>query len=845
MHDAHRAQPNQQEFAISREQKPALAGKRARNLLAFMVALSASTTFAFTVTPSTDAGGSISPNTPQTVTAGNTTTFALTPGPGNIVVVGGTCGGNLAGPTYTTAPINADCTVIATHFSAEPATLGVGQAHNCTVSSTGGVVCWGANDHGQLGDGTTTNRTTAVNVIGVPFGVTSLASGSEQSCAVTASGAAKCWGYNNFGQIGDNSTTDRLTAVDVLGLGTGQSRMSAGTSFTCALSAAGGVKCWGKSNNGQLGNGLSGINAQSLTAVDVSGLTSGVRNVTAGYEHACAVTTAGAAKCWGSNYFWELGGTDTSNTAPAIFATQVDVLGMGSGVAAMAAGSAHTCALTVYGGVKCWGTNAHGELGTGNPDMSTLNRSAVNVISMGSGNIAIAAGQFHTCAITSARGVKCWGENSNGQVGDGTTTQRASPVDVSGLGPGAGVVAISAGLAHTCALINNGNTVCWGANPNGQLGNGASGGPSFVPTATIYPASTSTMVASGLNPSVFGDAVTLTATVTGGTNGALVAFQDGGVNISACSGVALAAGTAACTTSALNGGARSIAAIYLGNSATLASTSAALSQAVNPAAQTITFDPLANKQDTDPPFTVSALASSGQAVVFSSSTPGICTVSGNTVTIGPAGNAGTCTIAANQSGNGNYNAAPQVTQSFTVNASVTLSLVSVVSRKVHGTAGTFDIAINPLTAISGLIDVEPRAIGAGHTIVFSFNIPVTSIGTVTSVDATSTAIGSVSPVISGNDVIVTLTGIPDNRRAKITVPGVNGTGLVPSASIGFLIGDQNNSRSITGTDIGVIRGRSGQAVTATNFRSDLNASGTLTGTDVSIVRPRSGLVIPP
>ena len=321
-------------------------------------------------------------------------------------------------------------------------------------------------------------------------------------------------------------------------------------------------------------------------------------------------------------------------------------------------------------------------------------------------------------------------------------------------------------------------------------------------------------------------------------NGALVAFQAAGVNIAGCATQPLTAGVATCTTGVLGAGTLSIAAIYQGNAATLASTSTALLQVVNKADQTIAFDALANKQDTDPPFSITATVSSGLPVAFTSLTALVCTVSGSTVTILLGG---TCTIAANQSGNANYNAAPQVTQSFAISSSgPALALVSVVSRKVHGGAGTFEIAINPVTAISGLIDVESRAIGAGHTIVFRFNNPITLSGVATAVDAGSVAIGTAMPAISGNDVVVTLTGIPDVRRVRVSLTNVNGVGVNVSASVGFLSGDVTNSRNVNISDINGVKLRSGQVTSTANMRYDLNASGTINISDINSVKLRSG-----
>ena len=714
-------------------------------------------------------------------------------------------------------------------------TIAAGGDHTCAFTPAGGTVCWGANDNGELGDNTTIDRSTPNNVSGLPFGSIALAAGYSHSCAVTSVGAAMCWGLNLNSQLGDGTAIQRLLPVTVSGLSSGVTKVAGGRSHSCALGSGGGVQCWGKNNNGQLGTGTAPT-ADQATPAGVSGLGSGVIAIGAGFDHNCAVTGAGAVKCWGANFGAQLG----DPAANVIFeAAPIQVVGLTSGFIAVAAGSDHSCALSSGGAMKCWGDNASGAIGNGT--LTLVIDSPSDVVGLSSGVTAITAGQFHSCALVTGGGVKCWGKNLDGQVGDGTTTQRNAPVTVIA----SGATAIAAGANHTCALFGSGASSCWGANVNGQMGYGAFGGPSYVPVSSAYPSATTTLLASGLNPSVFGDNVTFTATVTGGVNGTAVAFQNGGANIGGCVSQPLAAGTASCTTGGLGGGTHSIAAIYPGTAATLASSSGALSQVVNRADQTITFDALANKQDIDPPFTVTASASSAGPVTFSSITTLVCTVSSNTVTIVSMAS-GTCTIAANQGGSTNFNAAPQVTQSFTVLSSgPALALSAVVSRKVHGGAGTFVVAINPATLIGGLIDVEPRAIGTGHTIVFSFNNSITSTGTVTSLDAASAPIGTVSAVISGNDVIVTLTAIPDNRRAKITLTGVNGTAVVASASIGFLIGDQNNSRSITGTDIGVVRGRSGQAVTAVNFKSDLNASGTLTGTDVSIVRPRSGLVIPP
>jgi alpha-tubulin suppressor-like RCC1 family protein len=335
------------------------------------------------------------------------------------------------------------------------ARIAAGNAHTCALTTGGALQCWGANGSGQLGDNTNQTRTRPVAVTGLASGMRDIAAGFYHSCAVGVDGAARCWGGNQFGQLGDGSASTRLSPVTVARLSSGVKAITAGALHTCALTEAGAVQCWGLNSSGQLGDNST---SQRATPAAVSGLSSAVAAVAAGGSHTCALSTAGGVACWGSNAFGQLGdGSTTSRAAPvAIF---------GNGVAAIAAGGSHTCALTASGAVLCWGSNKVGQLG----DTTITDRLVPTpVAGLGAAVTAIAAGESHTCALTTAGAVKCWGENFYGQLGDNSTSVRLAPVAVSGLASGASLLA--AGSAHSCSFAEEDGVRCWGNNAFGQLG---------------------------------------------------------------------------------------------------------------------------------------------------------------------------------------------------------------------------------------------------------------------------------------------------------------------------------------------------------------------------------------
>ena len=318
----------------------------------------------------------------------------------------------------------------------------------------------------------------------IPNGYSYIGSGGSFSCGLTFVGGVKCWGEGSDGQLGNGSNNDSLTPVFVTGLSSGVSVLSVGNNHACVVTTAGGAKCWGYSYNGSLGNGTDGVS--SNTPVDVTGLTSGVASISAGYGHTCAVTTSGGAKCWGSNYYGNLGNGVTTKSL-----TPVNVTGLTSGVASISAGVNHTCAVTTTGGAKCWGYNGFGGLGNGTFDQSLV---PVNVSGLTTGTASISAAYDYTCAVTTGGGAKCWGVNSNGKLGYGASGSYPPPGDVTGLT--SGVASISGGMQHTCAVTTGGGVTCWGDNWYGTLGNGNNSN-STTPVNVTGMTSNSAKVSSG------------------------------------------------------------------------------------------------------------------------------------------------------------------------------------------------------------------------------------------------------------------------------------------------------------------------------------------------------------
>ncbi|NIL64793.1 RCC1 domain-containing protein [Salinispora arenicola] len=390
------------------------------------------------------------------------------------------------------------------------------------------ILAWGSNFFGELGNGTTTNSSTPVAVsLPADTAAVAIAAGDAHSVALTAAGTVLAWGDNSHGQLGDGTGADSLTPVGVnLPAGVTASAVAAGRDHSVALTSAGAVLAWGGNSFGQLGDGTV-VDRSTPVAVALPPSTT-VTAVAAGATHSVALTSAGTALAWGGNSFGQLGdGTVVDRSTPVAVA-----LPPSTTVTAVAAGGNHSVALTSAGTALAWGRNFFGQLGDG----TVVDRSTPTVVSLPAGVTAsaVAAGRIHSLALTTAGGVLAWGNNTFGQLGDGTTTTSSSPVSVT-LPAATTITAISArDSQHSVAMTSAGAALSWGRNLRGQLGDGTTtnrstpvdvdlpagvtvtsiaAGDDHSLALTAPPTSTTTLQVTPANPTADQD-ITLTATVT-------------------------------------------------------------------------------------------------------------------------------------------------------------------------------------------------------------------------------------------------------------------------------------------------------------------------------------------
>ncbi len=385
--------------------------------------------------------------------------------------------GQLGADTGTSAtPITAPMPV---PLVANPIAIAAGAQHTCAVRSTGAVLCWGGNGTGQLGEGSMSSLAEPVPVTGLDTGL-AVAAGATFSCTLTSDGAVFCWGDDHDGELG---TGRGVTASRPVALPVTATAMAAGGAHTCGVTAsattAGGLgfSCWGSNQAGQLGDndGDDRAHPAPIEQPLVAG------TIAAGALHTCSVDAGGGLWCWGRGTSGQIGPARMLDTTVPV---RVPLPAGVAGALSVATGDAHTCAVGGDPGglplAACFGANDRGQLGDG----TTVAHGAPAPVAFGrvapAAPLALAAGGAHTCAADGAGRLWCWGRGDRGQLGTGGTDDRPSPGEVA-LPDGNPAAAVSAGEAHTCAVDRAGQVWCWGANDRGQLGSGAAGADVLAP----------------------------------------------------------------------------------------------------------------------------------------------------------------------------------------------------------------------------------------------------------------------------------------------------------------------------------------------------------------------------
>jgi len=391
------------------------------------------------------------------------TTFYLNPLTTNLPL------GNLEGDVHL-QDANGDTATLVVQLSVSATFTKVvtGGSFSCGLTTGSTAYCWGQNSIGQLGVGSGGGPYAQPMPVAIPGAglngtpVSDITAGYEFACALMSNATVFCWGYNADGETGTGVLGDTLASpVQITGLQA--SEVSAGGFHTCAVGYptvapyGAGVSCWGTNAEGQLGTGATGASQDAPVSTGQTFV-----SVSSGIVHTCAILDSNApvAYCWGSNGYGQIGIDSTGTTYPAAHA-------VGS-YASVVAGGFHTCALTTAGAAFCWGDNAHGQLGNGSLNG---NQPAPVAVQGGPALASIVAGYQHTCGLTSGGVAYCWGYDSAGALGNGSSTGSVlAPAAVSG-GLTFASLAASMGGYHTCGVTTGGVAYCWGNNVYGQLGN--------------------------------------------------------------------------------------------------------------------------------------------------------------------------------------------------------------------------------------------------------------------------------------------------------------------------------------------------------------------------------------
>lgn len=350
--------------------------------------------------------------------------------------------------------------------------LAVGQDHTCGLSPGGAAYCWGDNYYGQLGNGIATSSPEIPWPYPQPvlggLSFASLSAGYSATCGLDPNGATYCWGLNIFGIFGNGTTNNTLTPVRGA-TGLILTSLNFGADQGCGTVSGGTAYCWGWNKYGQLGDGTT---ITTSNPVKVAGNLSFLSLNVGSADMNCGIVAGGAAYCWGINGSGQLGAPSSDACAMPLnrksfvqcSETPIPVSG-GISFSRLFTGGSETCGLTGAGAAYCWGTNSAGQLGDG----TTTNRTAPAAVTSGLQFTILTVGRNYTCGLSTGGAAYCWGDNAYGQLGDGTQIGHITPAAVLG---GLSFVQLGAGDLHTCGLTATGVIYCWGQNNYGQLGNG-------------------------------------------------------------------------------------------------------------------------------------------------------------------------------------------------------------------------------------------------------------------------------------------------------------------------------------------------------------------------------------
>lgn len=374
--------------------------------------------------------------------------------------------------TATADPTPAQWAWTALGVAVEWIDLSAGHLYTCGIRTDGTLWCWGYNEFGQLGDGTAVDKSNPTQV-GISMDWENVSAGGWHTCGVRTGGTLWCWGWNLYGQLGDGTTADKWSPTQV-GTSSSWQSVSTGSRHTCGVSTDGKAWCWGNNESAQLGNGWRwGADTTEYTSTpEQVGSSADWRSISTGDGHTCGIRSDGTAWCWGGNNYGQIG----DGTAWTRLPTQV---GTSTDWQSISPRGSHTCGVRADSTLWCWGRNYFGQLG----DDSTEDKSTPMQVGVSVNWQSVTAGGSHTCGVGAGGTAWCWGYNGSGQLGDDTIENKSIPTQVVAVGDWE---RISAGSRHSCGIRTDGAVWCWGDNEFGQLGNDATAW-STVPVAVTEP----------------------------------------------------------------------------------------------------------------------------------------------------------------------------------------------------------------------------------------------------------------------------------------------------------------------------------------------------------------------